>query len=105
MTLPFSLYIQFSILASVLLTGLFLWHLRSAVRRYRHHTTGDYAGESASVLVSIVLVVAGVGLVVSSLGRVVEVSELGTIGLSMARGALLLGSIVLVVVDHQRQAK
>lgn len=102
MTLPFSLYIQFSILVSVLLTGLFLWHLRFAVRRYRHHETGDYAGESASVLVSIVLVIAGVGLVISSLGRVVEISELGTIGLSMARGALVIGAVSLVVVDRHR---
>jgi len=103
MTLPFSLYIQFSILASLLLTGLFLWHLRFAVHRYRHHTTGDYAGESASILVSVVFVVAGVGLVISSLGRVFEISELGTIGLSMARGALLIGAVTLVVIDRHRK--
>ena len=90
MTLPFDLYPWASMLASVALTGLFAVHLVHTLRT---------EPRSPMVLGAVVLVVAGVGLTISASGRFVDSMNVALVGLSIVRGALLVGSIVLVVTD------
>ena len=90
MTLPFDLYPWAALLASILLTILFVVHLVHTLRTERH---------SPMVLGTVVLVVAGVGLTISAGGRFVDSMNVSLVGLSIVRGALLVGSIVLVATD------
>ena len=79
-----------ALLASILLTILFVVHLVHTLRTEPH---------SPMVLGTVVLVVAGVGLTVSASGRFVDSMSVALVGLSIVRGALLVGSIVLVATD------
>lgn len=92
MTLPFDVYPWAALLASVVLTILFVVHLVHTLRTEPH---------SPMVLGTVVLVVAGVGLTISASGRFVDSMNVSLVGLSIVRGALLVGSIVLVVIDRQ----
>lgn len=100
MTLPIDLYPWFALGSSVAATLILAWHARHAVRWYARQP--ERAGPS--LLISVVLVVCGVGLVVSAIGTFVEQQPhiLPTIGLSLVRGALLTGAIVLFLLDRRR---
>ena len=94
MTLPFDVYQMAALLASVVLTVLFVVHLVHVLRTEPH---------SPMVLGTVVLVVAGVGLTISAVARFAGSMDAALVGLSVTRGALLVGSIVLVVVDRHRR--
>ena len=94
MTLPFDVYPWAALLASVALTGLFAVHLVHVLRT---------DPRSPSVVGTIVLIVAGIGLTISAVARFAGSMDAALVGLSVTRGALLVGSIVLVVVDRHRR--
>ena len=105
MTLPFDFYPWFALAASVGLTVLFCLHGRHVIARYRSTPRSD-VNSSASLLATLVLVVAGIGLTVSALGVFDPVGRgmsYAVVGLSITRGALLVGSMVLVVIDRHRR--
>jgi len=89
-TMSIDFYPWAALLASVVLTILFVVHLVHVLRTEPH---------SPMVLGTVVLVVAGIGLTISASGRFVDSMSVSLIGLSIVRGALLVGSIVLVVTD------
>lgn len=96
--LGFDLYPWFSLLASIALTIMLGVHLRRAIVTYRRHHDPRAAQD---LLIGLVLVVAGVGLIVGALARFtppdwVPVMEIRQAGLSLTRGALLVGSITLL---------
>lgn len=96
------LYPWLALASSAVLTLLFGWHARFAVRTYRHRPADDL-DSSRRLLIALVLVVTGVGLVVSSLVAFSGDHTDTFIGLSLSRGALLVGAIVLTTADRQRR--
>lgn len=91
-TLPVDLYPLFALGSSVVLLVIFLYHLRRITQRHRR---------GPGVVMALVLVVVGLGLVLSAFHAFNKDDELLHIGLSLVRGALLVGAVALLVADRE----
>lgn len=90
-------YVVVSLFASAVLVGLFLWHLAYAQHAYRRFHDDRAAG---MLLAAISKVVVAIGLLISALAVPLDDLVLTPIGLSIARGALLVTVVVLLIGDH-----
>jgi hypothetical protein len=78
---------------------LFGWHLKRAVGMYQHH----HDDRAAVTLVKAIglLVISG-GMLISSSGLFIEDSQFSIVGLSIARGALIMVALTLIFADVRR---
>jgi ABC-type polysaccharide/polyol phosphate export permease len=94
-----ALYPVTSLIISFVATTIFVWNLGYAVAWYRRRPREAWA----SVIVALALVVVGIGLTISAMGTLVaDNGEVFAItGLSLARGALFICAVTLLVVGRQ----
>lgn len=97
-------YVDLSLIVSATLVAIFAIHARRAIIAYGKHHDDRAAVE---LLVSLLKVVVCIGLTVSAWGLWAESSLYALVGLSMARGALLLAGFTLLLADrrHEREGE
>lgn len=92
-------YAQLITILSLGSVALFTLHLTRAVGMYQHH----HDDRAAVTLVKAIglLIISG-GMLVSSVGLLIEDAQFSVAGLSIARGALLIVALTLVFADVRR---
>ena len=106
MTLPFDAYPWFALLSSIAILVMFGAHVWRASRNRR---TFHDDRSAVDLLVALTLLVAAIGLLVSSLASfagplgadVIARQEMRNAGLGIVRGVLVATAIVMVVTDRK----
>jgi hypothetical protein len=94
-------YADLILILSALSFFLFAWHLTRAVRMYQHH----HDDRAAVALVKAIglLVISG-GLMISSIGLIMQDAQFSIVGLSISRGALIMIALTIIFADMRRVA-
>lgn len=98
MTLPIDLYPWFALFGSFGLIILFLWHLRLPLRGFHAHQEERTVSQ---LLMALMFVGVSVGLFLSSLHLFTHDPIWSIVGLSVARGVLLVGGLTLLMVEGE----
>lgn len=87
-----------SLVVSAILVVLFSLHLSIIATEY--HEWHDERAARA-LLLALILLIAAIGALTSAIGLVTETAQYGTVGMSLLRGALLVGGITLILMDRK----